>query len=182
MSTIEQIKARNHAAGFHFFEPATLRFFKGRVSSHTAEGRDGRTYFVTSEQGPNMPRRYTVRVAHKSGSVDTVGEFNVCASLESAKRSADRVARCDRESLHIGASGYREQLQAMRTALWDGGPQYAYHARYSPSLDMVFVGERVEAVGDANEATRVLHDQDYIPNEHIMAMRDCAERAGEGAE
>ena len=60
--TIDQIKRANEQAGFFFFSPDTMRFFKSRVSENVYESSDGLcAFFVTSERGPNMARRYTVR-------------------------------------------------------------------------------------------------------------------------
>lgn len=50
-------------AGSHWFDPDTLRFFKSRVAREAYLGADGRWYFISSEQGPRMPRKYTVRAA-----------------------------------------------------------------------------------------------------------------------
>ena len=60
--TTWEIRRENSAAGFHFFDQATMRFFSSRVlpTVHT----DGlRLLFVTSERDEqrNQPRRYTVR-------------------------------------------------------------------------------------------------------------------------
>ena len=77
MATIDQIKAHNKSAGYHFFEYATMRFFRSRVSPTIYQG-NGRIIFITSEQfTPNGPRRYTVReYSASTGKVTTAGEFN----------------------------------------------------------------------------------------------------------
>lgn len=69
--TIEQIKSANAAAGFHFFEPDTLRFFRSRIGSKVYGGR----FFVTSEEGPSGGRRYTVREALPDGRIQTIEPF-----------------------------------------------------------------------------------------------------------
>lgn len=82
--TIEQIKTANAAAGHHFFDRDTLRFFKSRIGSRTYVGRDGRTYFVTSEKGPNRVRRYTVRATLDGVGMDSVPEFQAFANSRTA--------------------------------------------------------------------------------------------------
>jgi hypothetical protein len=87
--TIKSIKAANKAAGLHWFEPATMRFFKSRILTTVYGGR----YFVTSEQGPNGVRAYSVReVAEDGSSISTVGEFQGWATAPQAKREAKRLA------------------------------------------------------------------------------------------
>lgn len=71
----DDIRKRNAAAGGHWFEPSTMRFFSSRVQSTFYGAKDGRAYFVTSERGPNGRRAYSVRVANLDGSISTVGEF-----------------------------------------------------------------------------------------------------------
>ena len=60
--------------GFHWFDPDTMRFFRTRLPRHGYRGPGG-TYFVSSEQGPLMPREYTVRRLVGLGRIETVGEF-----------------------------------------------------------------------------------------------------------
>ena len=85
---VSQIKAANKAAGLHWFEPSTLRFFKSRVLSTVYGGR----FFVSSEQGPNGVRAYSVREASEDGEISTVGEFQGWATATQAKREAKRLA------------------------------------------------------------------------------------------
>jgi len=63
--TLAEIRAANKAAGFYFFEPATLRFFDSRILRAVYQGPGG-VYFITSEQfhgsgGYTAPRKHTVR-------------------------------------------------------------------------------------------------------------------------
>jgi len=84
-----QVKAASKAAGSHWFEPSTMRFFKSRVLSVVYGGR----FFVTSEQGPNGVRAYSVREASEDGSsISTVGEFQGWATAPQAKREAKRLS------------------------------------------------------------------------------------------
>lgn len=73
--TIYDIELRNRQAGFFWFEPATKRFFKSRVSETVYEGPGG-VFFVSSEKGPSGRRMYSVRRFNKeTGDISTAGEF-----------------------------------------------------------------------------------------------------------
>ena len=90
--TIEEIKAANAAAGQHFFEPATLHFFRSRVSSRVHAGPGG-IFIVTSEQYVSRhgshPRKYTVReFLPTTSTFRTVGEFQQYRSGVSAHNAA----------------------------------------------------------------------------------------------
>jgi hypothetical protein len=87
--TIQQIKDANHAAGHHWFEPATMRFFKSRVSGPVIANM-----FVSSEQGPHQDRRYyTIRIAGDDGDIDTVGDFQQYTSKATALNAIKRIAK-----------------------------------------------------------------------------------------
>ena len=62
----------NRNAGFHFFSPDTMRFFRTRVHNALYGG----STFVTSEQfafnGRTEPREYRVRVAMADGSIKSL--------------------------------------------------------------------------------------------------------------
>jgi hypothetical protein len=102
---IDQIKRLADQMGSHYFEPATMRFFRSRVDNETFTGLDG-WYFVTSEQHESMsggmcPRRYSVRrfqyeqdeAGNFSGvDFDTIGEFQEHATLRRARTAARKVA------------------------------------------------------------------------------------------
>jgi hypothetical protein len=93
--TIESIKAANTAAGLHFFDADTMRFFRSRVSGEVFQGPGG-VYFVTSEQfvfrGEADRRKFTVRAfepatgrVHKASGF---GEFTTLAQAKGAARKA----------------------------------------------------------------------------------------------
>jgi hypothetical protein len=95
--TVADIRAANEAAGHYYFTPDTMRFFGSRVLSGVIAGR----YFVTSERQPASyypqyfpagERRYTVRVAHDDGTIDTVGEFQGWSTARQARAHARFVA------------------------------------------------------------------------------------------
>lgn len=96
--TITEIRARNKAAGFYFFNRASMRFFASRIESGAYAGADGASYFITSEQsrpssGPPGPRRYTLRRFDPViGDISTVGKFQAYSTLANA-RIATRMVR-----------------------------------------------------------------------------------------
>ena len=93
---IQTIRDTNARRGHHFFEPATMRFFRSRAATMGYRGPFG-TYFVTSEQfqgidGYRAKRAYTVRRQNPDGSIDTVGTFQAFASRSGADAMARRCA------------------------------------------------------------------------------------------
>lgn len=92
--TINEIKDHMRAAGSHWFDPDTMRFFKGRVLDEVYQGPGG-IYFVSSERHNDDPRKYTVRefVADTSD-IKTAGEFNVMTKAK-AIAQAKRLAQVD---------------------------------------------------------------------------------------
>ncbi len=90
-TSIREIEAANTAAGYHFFEPATLRFFRSKVYPEVY-GQRG-TYFVTSEQfDARSPRLYTIRTIDWECRISTVGEFQQYPTLRAARKAAAEVA------------------------------------------------------------------------------------------
>ncbi len=82
-TNIRQIEAANAKLGHHFFEDATLRFFKSRIGSTIYSGR----YFITSERGPDDVRRYSIREAHDDGRIKTLGDFGAYDTSAQAARA-----------------------------------------------------------------------------------------------
>ena len=82
----------NKCAGGHYFDTDTMRFFRSRVDDELFGGR----FFVTSEQfvsgARRDARRYTVREAMNTGSIDTLSEFGEFGTLRSARTAAKRAA------------------------------------------------------------------------------------------
>lgn len=88
--TVSEIKQANRAAGKHFFDPATMRFFRSRI----LRGVIGGKYFVTSEQfDANSPRLYTLHEATPEGDIRTVGDFQAYTYPYQARNAAKRLAR-----------------------------------------------------------------------------------------
>lgn len=63
------------AAGSHWWEPSSMRFFGTRTCGPVYHGDNG-IYFATSEQPPHGPRAYTVRKYDPATKeIDTIGEL-----------------------------------------------------------------------------------------------------------
>lgn len=65
-----QIEQANDAAGHHWFEPASMRFFNSKIAREVFGG----CLFVSSERfDSSSPRLYSVRMASDRGHVESVG-------------------------------------------------------------------------------------------------------------
>jgi len=78
--TIAEIKSANYAAGHYFFSTGAMRFFDSKIESSVLAYR----HFITSEQGPDNVRRFSVRVVSDDGRVDTLSEHGQFESYPSA--------------------------------------------------------------------------------------------------
>lgn len=92
LRTISAIRQANKAAGMHWFSPATMRWFQGRVLPTVWVVDDG-SLFVTSEQNGDAPRFYTVRFCYdlshdRAGQIETVGNFQAWSTAADAKKHA----------------------------------------------------------------------------------------------
>lgn len=88
--TIAEVKLANHASGYHWFEPGTMRFFRSRIAPGVIGGR----YFISSEQfDDGSPRLYTVREARPDGSIEDASEFQEFTTLAAARRHAHALTR-----------------------------------------------------------------------------------------
>ena len=91
---IDYIKCANKTRGYHFFDAATMRFFRSRVSDTVYQGPGG-IYFVTSEQfvsssGDKACRSYTIRQFNpETGDIKTAGEFNKLTRHSAHKTAAE---------------------------------------------------------------------------------------------
>lgn len=86
--TIAQAKENNRSAGQHWFEPDTMRFFNSRIGRRMYGRRMYGRYFVSSEQGPDGIRRYSIRQSMPNGHIETVGTFGQFSTSASATRAA----------------------------------------------------------------------------------------------
>jgi len=111
--TVNRIKDAVRAAGSHWFDPDTMKFFGTRVLSEVYQGPGG-IYFVTSDHTFDRQRRYTVRSFNpESADIGTVGEL---ASMTKGK--AQRLAKKSAAGSLIGYTSYAtEQEGGMPVAL-----------------------------------------------------------------
>lgn len=94
--TIAEIKAANAALGHFWFSPETIKFFGTKIMPTVVDGR----YFITSEQPPHGPRKYSVRRAEDNGSISTVGKFCHYPTRQSARRALTNHLRGIEEDGH----------------------------------------------------------------------------------
>lgn len=90
--SIDEIMQHNARAGYHFFEPATMRFFRSRVLPGVYHVGDRWNIFITSERfvtlyGTPAQRMYTIRQLERDGGIETIGEFQQYTSADSARRA-----------------------------------------------------------------------------------------------
>lgn len=90
---IGDVKQRAEAAGSHYFETGTMRFFKSKVYDETYIAKDGTTFFVTSEQAQGGVRSYSVRVMTKDDHITTAGDFQAYDTLAQARSAAKALAK-----------------------------------------------------------------------------------------
>ena len=82
-NTIDEIKQANKRIGHHWFDSNTMSFFNSKIESDVIYGK----YFITSERcGLDLlaSRKFSIRIANEDGSIDTVGDFQQYATIESA--------------------------------------------------------------------------------------------------
>jgi hypothetical protein len=93
-NSMADVRRANAESGGHWFEKSSMRFFNSRIETgivrcgSVGEGqaqRYTRARFVSSEQGPDNRRAYTIREAQPNGDIDTVGEFQQYKTMRAAK-------------------------------------------------------------------------------------------------
>lgn len=92
LETMYDVRLKNRQAGYHFFDPGALRFFRSRIGNELYGGR----YFVTSEQfvgsnGYTAPRKYTIREVRPDGGIGTVAGFQEYNSSSAARAAIKRI-------------------------------------------------------------------------------------------
>lgn len=97
LQTIKQIEQANARCGQNFFSKETMRFF-GSVIESPVFFTDRASYFITSEADPEGKawfgnRRFTIRVAHPDGIVDTYGQFGQYFDLDEARLAVFDIVR-----------------------------------------------------------------------------------------
>ena len=135
-SPIDRIKARNKAAGQHFFDPDTLAFFNSIVYDDVIYN----TLFITSELGnwPGARREYTIRRAIKHGErIETVGGFQRFDTFDEAKTAATLLNSCAECGIDLwdGEAIFRNAEAATFTYPGtDGEPYCTEHAATQPEM------------------------------------------------
>jgi hypothetical protein len=82
---VGQLKYLNESNGYYFFSENTMRSFYSRVHSDIYGG----CVFVTSEkQGYGYDRKYTVRIMHANGDIETCSSFGQYPTRYQAHTSA----------------------------------------------------------------------------------------------
>jgi hypothetical protein len=95
LNTVDEIKRQHEYFSSHWFEPDTMRFFKSRLLHANCYPSEKQrcTYFVTSEQGPNGIRAYSIRKAlWDSVSIKPVGDFQQYRTARDAWNNAKFLA------------------------------------------------------------------------------------------
>lgn len=96
----EAVRLYSPGEGRHFFDAASMRFFRSRLPQFAYSGPGG-IYFVTSEQfvsgSHRKPRAYTVRkltphTGEQRGSIDNSSEFNTLTRYAANKIAAQLAA------------------------------------------------------------------------------------------
>jgi hypothetical protein len=98
-ASISELKDLASAAGSHFFDRGSMKFFRSRIVPIIYAGLGG-VYFVTSEQfDDHSTRRYTVRrYDPATADIRMVGEFN-----ESTREAAMTLARTSAKAAPVHA-------------------------------------------------------------------------------
>ena len=136
MTTIDQFKARNVAAGQHFFDYEAIQFFNSFIYPDVIYN----TLFVTSEQRPGSdePRLFTIRRAVNGGErIETVGDFQQYETLEGAKLAAMTLQSCTECGIDLfdGEAHWRNQEHGDREYPGSGGDPYCEeHAASQPAF------------------------------------------------
>ena len=93
--TIDTIKSSNVAAGFHWFDKDTMRFFRTTVYPEVFEGPGG-VFFVTRETNPQGITRYSLRTFQpETGDVSTaVNGFFAYSTKRQAMAAARKEMNC----------------------------------------------------------------------------------------
>lgn len=85
--TISEVAAANRAAGHHWFDPSTLRFFKSKIYGvfNSFDKLTCNRYFISSEVNPSGERRFSVRMVDVFDHIETIGKFHSYYSRNSAE-------------------------------------------------------------------------------------------------
>lgn len=97
LQTIKQIQEANAKCGQKFFSKESMRFFSSVIESPVFFTNHA-SYFITSEADPDGKawfgnRRFTIRIAHPDGVVDTFGQFGQYFDLDEARLAVFDIVR-----------------------------------------------------------------------------------------
>lgn len=92
-NTIQDIARASLAAGSHWFDKGSMKFFNCRLMPDIFHAADGRILFVTSEDNGYDGRKFSVRAFDpKNADIDTIGDFNSYETKASALKAAKEFA------------------------------------------------------------------------------------------
>ena len=80
-NSIAEVKAANKAAGKHFFDRKTMKFFNTKIETGVLKGR----FFITSEIDPFDVKRYSLRMAADNGAIRTINRHHSFKTKGQAK-------------------------------------------------------------------------------------------------
>lgn len=110
LHTVADVRAAVKAAGSHWFDRDTIRFWGTRVRSGLYAGR----IFVTGEHNySRTSTRYSVRLATvtpEGFDIDTIGKFQAFADVADARDYARRAAAALRARPELDADGIAATL------------------------------------------------------------------------
>ncbi len=105
--SIAELKEANRAAGGHFFDRDTMRFFNSKILPNLYTGPGG-VFFVTSEAQTEATRAYSVRTFNpKTANVNSFGEFNKWTRAAALKIARECAAAAVPICHNCGGSGSR---------------------------------------------------------------------------
>lgn len=101
--TVNTIKQAMRAAGSHWFDPDTMRFFKCKILPTVYQGPGG-IFFVSSEAYQEESRAYSVRqFKPDTNDIDTVGDFNSMTRAEAIAKAAE-LSKCSGIAADFGTT------------------------------------------------------------------------------
>lgn len=184
--TIEDTRARYGAGreGRHFFDPSTLRFFRGRVATVAHTG-GGASFFVTSEQfqpsrGPAHARMYSVRILYwdRPDHIATMyghgAGFQRFATSAEATRAAKAAAAQAREADALALDWRELRLHVYRAdvpgvgfirADYSTGEESPVFDAYESRDGAAITARHCHKAATAAEALGVLRDRATVPGE-----------------
>jgi len=94
MPEIERLYHERDPKG-HWFDEASVRFFRTHLPARGLQAANGVVVFVTSEIDVDNHRRYNVRRMDARGHIDTVGDYCHIDTHAQAVREAAKVAQLE---------------------------------------------------------------------------------------